>query len=313
MGWATMQKLDDLLLFAEVVEHAGFSAAARNLGVQRSKLSRHIAELENRIGVRLLHRNTRSVVLTPAGEEVYIHAKALKQAAQNAFAVATDLAGDPKGTLRVGCSSTFAQEALLPILDLFLRQHPKIRLIINTSDHNIDLISAQVDLVFRISSKLLNDSSLIIRPVCELPMVLVASQNYMSDKEKIKFPEQLKQLNFIALGVQKNLISQIFTSQNNELNTVLLEPYISCGNMSVLKSAVQQGMGVAVLPRYLCVNELKSGQFVNVLESDSPWSPQASLVNALIPTRQNILLATKLFLDFSIPRLRHKLNPALSN
>lgn len=308
-----MQKLDDLLLFVEVVEHAGFSAAARNLGLQRSKLSRHIAELENRIGVRLLHRNTRNVVLTPAGEEVYIHAKALKQAAQNAFAVATDLAGDPKGTLRIGCSSTFAQEALLPILDLFLQKYPKIRLIINTSDHNIDLISAQVDLVFRISSKLLNDSSLIIRPVCDLPMILVASQDYMSDKEKIEYPEQLKHLNFIALGVQKNLISQIFTSQNNDLNTVLLEPYISCGNMSVLKSAVQQGMGVAVLPWYLCAHELNSGQFINVFKPDSPWSPQASLVNALIPTRENILLATKLFLDFSIPRLRHKLHPALSD
>ncbi|PKF31840.1 LysR family transcriptional regulator [Acinetobacter proteolyticus] len=308
-----MQKLDDLLLFAEVVEHAGFSAAARNLGLQRSKLSRHIAELENRIGVRLLHRNTRNVVLTPAGEEVYIHAKALKQAAQNAFAVATDLAGDPKGILRIGCSSTFAQEALLPTLNLFLHQYPQLRVIINTSDHNIDLISAQVDLVFRISSKLLNDSSLIIRPVCDLPMVLVASQDYMKNKEKIEYPDQLKQLNFIGLGVQKNLIPQIFTNQNNNLNTVLLEPYISCGNMSVLKSAVQHSMGVAVLPWYLCINELKSGQFVNVFETDSAWSPQASLVNALIPTRQNILLATKLFLDFSIPQLRHNLNPALTN
>ncbi|ENX34775.1 hypothetical protein F889_01412 [Acinetobacter colistiniresistens] len=305
-----MQKLDDLLLFAEVVEHTGFSAAARNLGIQRSKLSRHIANLENRIGVRLLHRNTRNVALTPAGEEVYIHAKALKQAAQNAYAVATDLAGDPKGTLRIGCSSTFAQEALLPILDLFLHEYPKIRLIINTSDHNIDLISAQVDLVFRISSKLLNDSSLIIRPICDLPMVLVASQTYMRDKEKIQHPDQLKELNFIALAVQNNTVSKVFLNQNKDLHLVQLEPYISCGNMSVLKSVIQQGMGVAVLPLYLCINELKSGQFVNVFEAHSVWSPQDSLVNALIPTRQNVLLTTKLFLDFSIPRLRHKLTEA---
>ncbi|MCH7382542.1 MULTISPECIES: LysR family transcriptional regulator [Acinetobacter] len=303
-----MQKLDDLLLFTEVVEHAGFSAAARNLGIQRSKLSRHIAELENRIGVRLFHRNTRNVVLTPAGEEVYIHAKALKQAAHNAFAVATDLAGDPKGVLRIGCSSTLAQEALMPILALFMSEYPKIRIIINTSDHNIDLISAQVDLVFRISSKPLDDSSLIIRPICDLPMVLVASQNYMEDKLPIKHPNELKALNFIALSTQKNTVCKEFVYLHNEIHAIQLEPYMSCGNMSVLKSAVKQDMGAAILPKYLCIHELKSGQFVEVFEPNTRWELHHSLINALIPTRQNILLATKLFLDFSIPLLREKLN-----
>lgn len=303
-----MQKLDDLLLFTEVVEHAGFSAAARNLGIQRSKLSRHIAELENRIGVRLFHRNTRNVVLTPAGEEVYIHAKALKQAAHNAFAVATDLARDPKGVLRIGCSSTLAQEALMPILALFMSEYPKIRIIINTSDHNIDLISAQVDLVFRISSKPLDDSSLIIRPICDLPMVLVASQNYMEDKLPIKHPDELKALNFIALSTQKNTVCKEFVYLHNEIHAIQLEPYMSCGNMSVLKSAVKQDMGAAILPKYLCIHELKSGQFVEVFEPNTRWELHHSLINALIPTRQNILLATKLFLDFSIPLLREKLN-----
>lgn len=309
-----MNKLDDLLLFAEVVEHAGFSSAARHLGIQRSKLSRHIAELENRIGIRLLHRNTRNVVLTPAGEEVYIHAKALKQSAQNAFAVATDLAGDPKGTLRIGCSSTFAQEALIPILELFLREYPKIKIIVNTSDQNIDLISTQVDLVFRISSRQLEDSSLVIRPVCELSMILVASKNYMSNKEKITHPDELKTLNFIALGVQQGPISRDFFNKNHDKAlSVKLEPHICCGNMSVLKSAVLQDLGIAILPRYLCTNELISGQLLEVFDNESDWSLHDSLVNALIPTRQNLLLATRLFLDFSIPLLREKLQHNLKN
>ncbi|CAM4273296.1 LysR substrate-binding domain-containing protein [Acinetobacter dispersus] len=306
-----MEKLDDLLLFAEVVEHAGFSAAARHLGLQRSKLSRHIVALENRIGVRLFHRNTRNVVLTPAGEEVYIHAKALKQAAHNAFAVATDLAGEPKGVLRIGCSSTLAQEALVPILHSFMHQYPKIKIILNTADYNIDLISAQVDLVFRISSKPLQDSSLIIRPVCELSMILVASHNYMQDKKKIKHPDELKVMNFIALEFQKKFIYNEFLHQNNDLLTLQLEPYVSCGNMSILKSIVLQDLGVAILPKYLCIEELKSGQLVEVFESNTQWFLRNSLVNALIPTRQNVLLTTKLFLDFSIPLLRQKLSITL--
>ncbi|MCH7314402.1 LysR substrate-binding domain-containing protein [Acinetobacter sp. ANC 3882] len=306
-----MEKLDDLLLFAEVVEQAGFSAAARHLGLQRSKLSRHIVALENRIGVRLFHRNTRNVVLTPAGEEVYIHAKALKQAAHNAFAVATDLAGDPKGILRIGCSPTFAQAALVPILHSFMRQHPKIKIILNTADHNIDLISAQVDLVFRISSKPLQDSSLIIRPVCELSMILVASPHYMRDKQKIKHPEELTTMNFIALEFHKKIVHREFLHQTNELVNLQLEPYVSCGNMSILKSIVLQDLGVAIMPTYLCIEELKSGQLVEVFESDTQWFLRDSLVNALIPTRQNVLLATKLFLDFSIPLLRQELTRKL--
>ncbi|WP_343579067.1 LysR family transcriptional regulator [Acinetobacter sp.] len=305
-----MEKLDDLLLFAEVVEHAGFSSAARHLGIQRSKLSRHIAELENRIGVRLFHRNTRNVVLTPAGEEVYIHAKALKQSAQNAFAVATDLAGDPKGTLRIGCSSTFAQEALIPILHLFLREYPKINIIINTSDQHIDLISTQVDLVFRVSSRQLVDSSLVIRPVCTLPMRLVASQNYMKHKEKIKHPDELKTLHFIALSVQQGLFAKdFFNKEDHDAWTLKLEPYIRCGNMSVLKAAVLQDLGVAILPRYLCSHELASGQLVEVFSPESQWLLHDSLVNVLLPTRQHLLLATRLFLDFAIPLLRENLNP----
>lgn len=303
-----MEKLDDLLLFTEVVEHMGFSAAARSLGIQRSKLSRHIADLENRMGIRLLHRNTRNVVLTPAGEQVYRHAVELKQAARNAFSVATDLSSTPQGVLRIGCSSTLAQEALVPILNLFMQDYPQIRIIIHVADSNIDLISSKVDLVFRISSRPLEDSSLIARPICPIPMILVASKNYHQDKVvQVKHPSELTAFKHIALGIQESYVFKDFIHQNGEMVSVQLEPYLSCGNMSVIKSAVKNGMGIAILPHYLCVQELRENQFVEVFSPDAQWSIRDSLMNALLPTRQHVLLATKLFLDFATPLLRNKL------
>ncbi|MGE8644004.1 LysR family transcriptional regulator [Acinetobacter vivianii] len=302
-----MEKLDDLLLFTEVVEHAGFSAAARSLDIQRSKLSRHIADLENRMGIRLLHRNTRNVVLTPAGEQVYHHAVELRQAARNAFSVASDLSSTPQGILRIGCSSTLAQEAIVPILGLFMQEYPQIRVIIHVADSNIDLISSKVDLVFRITSKALEDSSLIVRPVCAIPMILVASKNYNNGKVQVEHPSELTAFNYITLGIHENYVLKDFVHKNGDVLNVQLEPYLSCGNMSVIKSAVKNGMGIAVLPHYLCIDELKDKEFIEVFSTHSHWSSPDSLMNALLPTRQNVLLVTKLFLDFAMPLLRNKL------
>src|ERR1700744_4229346 len=103
-----MERLDDLLLFAEVVQKAGFAAAARSLGMQRSKVSRRVAELEQRMGVRLLQRNTRCISLTTAGEQIYGHARKLADEARAAFSVAAEMNGEPRGVLRITAPATFS-------------------------------------------------------------------------------------------------------------------------------------------------------------------------------------------------------------
>jgi DNA-binding transcriptional LysR family regulator len=138
-----LERLDDLVLFKHVVEAGGFAAAARNLGMQRSKLSRRIAELEQRMGVRLLQRNTRRMAMTDAGQRVYHHACAVAQEARAAFDIAAELKGEVRGTLRITCPVSFAGAALMPVIREFCDLNPHVNVAIDASDRMSDLVAAR--------------------------------------------------------------------------------------------------------------------------------------------------------------------------
>lgn len=303
-----MNRLEDLVLFAEVVEHSGFSAAARHLGLQRSKLSRRIVELERRMGVRLLQRNTRQVSLTMAGEQVYAHARALAQEAREAFNVAAEINGEPRGLLRISCSSTLAANALVPVISEFHRQHPNLRVAINAADHYIDLIKERIDLAFRVSSTQLNDSSLILHAVGTVPMIAAGSAALLDRGSALDHPDDIPRLGLLALASSDLETSLDFARSNGEQYRLQYPPRLFCNNMTVLHAAAVGGLGAAVLPLYLCKDDTESGRLVNVLSPESGWEPTASFVYALTPARHGVPLATRLFLRFATPRLEQILS-----
>ncbi|VWD07434.1 LysR family transcriptional regulator [Burkholderia lata] len=305
-----MERLEDLLFFAEVVEHAGFSAAARSLGLPRSKLSRRIAELEARMGVRLLQRNTRRVSLTPAGEAVYDHARAIAHEAREAFNVATKFTDEPRGLLRVASSPTIAANALMPVIAAFLARYPALRVLVNAADQSTDVIGERVDLAFRVASAPLDDSSLVMRTVSAMPMVLAASAALVAAHGPLTHPEQIAALGWIALASQDGPRSLRFVRPDDDDYMLRAVPRLMCANMQVLHSAVTAGLGVAALPRYLCTDLLASGKLVDAFAPDSPWRPDASFVVALMPNRQGITLTTRVFLEFATPMLEQILTRA---
>jgi len=122
-----MQDLNDMLYFAEVVDRGGFAAAGRSLGLPKSKLSRRVAELEGRLGVRLLQRTTRKLSLTEAGELYHRHCVAMREEAEAAAEAVAVVQTEPRGTIRVTCPVTLAQSTVGPLLPLFLERHPHVR------------------------------------------------------------------------------------------------------------------------------------------------------------------------------------------
>lgn len=298
-----LNRLEDLALFAEVVEHCGFSAAARHLGVQRSKLSRRIVELEQRMGVRLLQRNTRQVSLTLAGEQVYFHARAMAHEAREAFTVAAEANGEPRGLLRVSCSSTFAAHALVPVVSDFHREYPNLRIAISTADHYSDLIRDRADLTFRVSSAALEDSSLVLRAIGAIPMILAVNPRLLEDRSGLKHPREIPKLGLLALASQDGDASLEFSCRGEDRYLLKHLPQLICNNMTVLHSAVAAGLGAAVLPRYLCGDDVGNGHIVSALDSESGWKPEDSFVYTLIPARIGVPLMTRLFLEFATPRL----------
>ncbi|EFF74219.1 transcriptional regulator, LysR family [Achromobacter piechaudii ATCC 43553] len=164
-----LNQLDDLLLFSEVVAKGGFSAAARVLNMQRSKLSRRVAELEARLGVRLLQRNTRRVSLTPMGEQIYVHAQAVAREARTVSDLAASMGDTPSGLLRITAPSPLAVTLLGDMVARFCIAHPGVRVLLDTRDEIIDLVGEGYDLAFRAMGAPLTDSRLIGRELALVP------------------------------------------------------------------------------------------------------------------------------------------------
>ncbi len=170
-----LQDLNDLYFFAAVVEHGGFSAAGRALGVPKSRLSKRVAQLEERLGVRLLQRTTRRFVVTEVGERFYTHCRAVLEEAQAAQDAVDELRAEPRGMVRLSCPVSLAQTVLAHLLPDFLALYPKMQVRVLSSDRRVDVIGEGYDLAIRVRTKLDTDANLVMRSFGHSRTALVAS------------------------------------------------------------------------------------------------------------------------------------------
>ena len=173
-----MQDLNDLYYFAMVVEHGGFAAAERALGIPKSRLSRRISQLETDLGVRLLQRSTRRFAVTDVGMSVYRHAQTMLTEAQAAREVVDRLSAEPRGVVRVSVPVALAQQQLPKLLPKFLDQYPKVRLQLHIGNRRVDLINEGFDVALRVRARLDDDGSLVMRSFGQIQEMLVASPKY---------------------------------------------------------------------------------------------------------------------------------------
>ena len=145
-----MQDLNDLFYFAKVVEHGGFAAAGRLLGIPKSRLSRRIAELETRLGARLLQRTTRKLALTDVGERYLRHCQAMLLEAEQADEAVASLTSEPRGRIRVSCPTEVARMRLRHVFPSFLQRYPQVQLEVMLSNRRIDLVNEGVDVALRV-------------------------------------------------------------------------------------------------------------------------------------------------------------------
>ena len=170
-----MQDLNDLVYFAEVVDRGGFAAAGRALGLPKSRLSRRVAELETRLGVRLLQRTTRKLSMTAVGEQYHRHCVAMREDAQAAADAVAQAQTEPRGTIRVACPVTLAQTTLGPILPQFLALYPRVRIDMRVSNRVVDLVEEGFDVALRVRPTLDDSGSLVVKNFGTSRTLLVAS------------------------------------------------------------------------------------------------------------------------------------------
>src|SRR6188472_1853140 len=188
-----MQDLNDLYYFAMVVDHGGFAAAERALGIPKSRLSRRITQLESDLGVRLLQRSTRRFAVTDVGNGVYRHAQTMLAEAQAAREVVDRLSAEPRGVVRVSVPVGFAQQIVPALLPEFLARHPEVRLQLHVSNRRVDLINEGFDIALRVRTRLDDDGSLVMRSFGPIQELLVASPKYLDRMGRPRDPDDLVQ------------------------------------------------------------------------------------------------------------------------
>ena len=292
--------LDDFYYFALVVEHGGFSAAERATDIPKSKLSRRILNLEEQLGVRLIHRNSRQFSVTEMGMQIFQQAQIMQNAARAAQDIVHQLSETPRGVVKVTTPSSIAQNELAKILPDFLKRYPEIHVQLLVNNRRYDVINEGVDIALRVRAELDNDTGLIIRRFSQISQHLCASQAYLNEYGTPKSPEELT-------GHRMLSMVESFTEQELELRTasgdyrkVKIQPHLMGSDFLMLNQIAQQGNGIVLLPDSISEDAIKSGKLVYVLPE---WHAPHGIFHMVYPSRKGILPAVKVLIDYLVEHL----------
>lgn len=290
-----MQDLNDLYYFAMVVEHGGFAAAERALGIPKSRLSRRISQLENDLGVRLLQRSTRRFAVTDVGMSVHRHAQTMLAEAQAAREVVDRLSAEPRGLVRVSMPVSLAQMQMPKLLPLFLDTYPKVRLQLNISNRRVDLINEGYDVALRVRARLDDDGSLVMRSFGHVQELLVASPAYLNRAGRPRDPDDLA--DHVTLSISEDEARQRWDlhGPDGQVRRVDLQPRLAGFDFPLLQAMARNGHGITMLPETVCAEAVRRGELEVVLPD---WSLPLGICHAVFASRRGLLPAVRVFIDF---------------
>ncbi|MDP2342737.1 MAG: LysR family transcriptional regulator [Deltaproteobacteria bacterium] len=256
--------LGKLAIFAAVAEHRSFSAAAEQLQLPRSSVSRAVAALEDDVGAVLLHRTTRKVALSPAGALLLARIAPGLSSLQAALATPLSDDDDDRGLVRVTAVADFATAVLKDVVAAFVLRWPQIRIELLLSDRVIDLRAEGVDVAFRFSFGRLKGDGLVARKLGDVALALYAAPAYLARAGWPKHVDDLKK----HASVGPLSISRLHVRSSDGRRLVDSQPTVVCNEMSACRGLVVAGVGVGWLPSHLVKDDLKSGALVPLL---SDW------------------------------------------
>lgn len=293
-----MEDLNDLYFYAQVVEHGGFAPAGRALNTPKSKLSRRIALLEERLGVRLLQRSTRHFSVTELGQEYYRHCVAMLVEVEAAQEAIERSRSQPQGIVRLSCPTTLLHYRVGELLSRFMLENPKVQLQLEATNRAVDVIGEGLDLALRVRFPPLENSDLVMRVLVESPQRLVASPALLA---RLQLPpaEQLLPADLAGLPSMDwgAFCEHVWRLQgpNGAMAEVPHTPRLVTDDMTALRQAALHGVGVVQLPHMVVDKDLEEGRLLDIMPN---WAPQAGLVHVLFPSRRGLLPAVRQLIDF---------------
>ncbi len=295
-----MIDLNDYFYFVHVVEKHGFSPAAKALDMPKSRLSRHVSKLEERLDTKLIQRTSRQFHVTESGQIFYQHAKALLEEMEAAEAAIQSRKNALSGRITMSCSVGVAQFAIKDLVLQFLAEHPKVELVQQVTNQNIDLISSGIDVAIRGHTETLPDSSIIQRHLTTVSWHLFASPSYLARTSTPNSPYDLFKRRSLKVGWQPVPGHWMLQNKEGLKTTVPFNPQLCSDDMNTLKSAVIEGHGIVSLPAYLCRNEIADGSLIRVLPN---WISGKAQLSLLSPSRKGLSPSVRTFSDFLLNKL----------
>jgi DNA-binding transcriptional LysR family regulator len=295
-----MRDLNDLQFFAAVVGHRSFSAAARMLGVPKSRVSRRIALLEERLGVRLLERSTRSLNVTEVGQQVYEHARAAIEEADAVEDAALRMRSEPRGLVRISCPHGM-QEIMSQKLPAFLAAHPLLRVQVIMTNRPVDLIEEGVDIAIRVRERLDTDADVQLKKIGASKRILIAAPQFLAQVGPPTEPADLSRFPLLHQHEQPGPSTWTLMNRAGEQKTIEFQPRLATGDFGILVAAACVGVGIALVPRATCKTELASGQLVQVLPA---WCAPEGVVHLVFTSRRGMLPGVRAVIDLAADALR---------
>jgi DNA-binding transcriptional LysR family regulator len=292
-----MDKYQEMRVFTAVVDAASFVAAGDALGMSKAAVSRYVSELEQRLGVRLMHRTTRKLSLTPEGELFLARCRDILASIDASEAEISTRSVTASGLLKVSVPVSFGISHLAPLWSEFLDRHPQITLDIQLADRVIDLVDEGFDLAVRIAR--LPDSSLVSRRLASTRLVLCAAPSYLKRRGTPQHPSELTQHEVVSYSLMAMGDQWQFIGPEGPVSAKV-RPRMWSNNGDTCISAALQGAGIQLQPTFLIEQQLASGQLVEIL----PQYRSVELgIYAVYPSRKFVLPKVRALVEFLSTKL----------
>ena len=282
-------------VFVTVVDLGSQSAAADHLDLSRPVVSRYLAELEDWVGARLLHRTTRKLSLTAAGSETLPRCRQLLELSCDMQAAVSEPDDAPRGLLRLSVSTSFGQAQLAEAIAEYVKRYPLVTIDLQMLDRTVNLVDERIDLAIRTSNDL--DPNLIARRLTVCRSVVCAAPAYLRDNPPPQRVEDLSRHNCLTHSYFGKSLWHF--EENAEPVSVPVQGNISANEALTLERATLAGVGIAMLPTYLVANALRSGTLVRLLPEAKPRELN---LNAVYTSRKHMPAALRSLLDFLVQR-----------
>lgn len=289
-----------MAVFVRVAELGSFSGAARQLGLSRSAVSKHVTALEERLGVRLINRTTRRLALTEAGAAYRDYCARIVQEVEEAELMAMQHSAAPHGRLKLNAPVTFGFLHLGPLLPEFLARYPGVEIELALNDRFVDLLEEGFDLAVRIGQ--LADSSLIARRLATTRPICAASPAYLARAGIPREPADLARHNCLRYSLRRERDTWSFR-RGAEHVAVKIRGNLEANNGDALRSAALEGLGIVCLPDFIIGEDLERGLLRPLL---SDWQTPESPIHAVFPPQRHASGKLRAFVDFLVEKLGRK-------